>query len=97
MDITYLIYRANRVVGRVKDGRTGPRVVEGDTELRAAVAAVLERAASEVFGGESRGGILWDDVRFVDPGSPDHTRVALTGGALMKYGFGGVLASDVKR
>lgn len=87
--MTYLIYRASQVVGRVEDGRTGPRVIEGDAELRAAIAAVLAGPASEMFGGKGPGGVLWDDVRFVDPGSPDHTRIALTGGALNKYGYRG--------
>ena len=89
----YAIYRANKQVGTVRDGPGGIEV-DGDDELKAAVTAVLSQPPSEMFGGETPGGVLWDGVRTFEPGTPGHVRAALTSGALVRYGYIGAEADQ---
>ena len=100
--VDYLIYKARKVAGVVRDGPDGTRVIEGDDEFRQAVAAALAEPAWEMFGGEiAESGILWDGVRIFNPGEPGHVRAAMTAnrplGTLAKRGYYGREAGPDER
>ncbi len=88
----YLIYQGDRLVGKVVDYGGGRVMVDSrDPGLQTAVDAVLKEPAFEMVGGEEDG-VFWDAPRGTTPSDPDHVRVALTGGALVRHGYVGVAA-----